>query len=571
MNDETSKIEGIVISDALFEKLAAVAGASDIESLISSSGVSLEIFQEFLSQFSLSDNISALQILGLLQTAQQQQAKHRNSEDVPDLAVRESSEEQKPLKSNIITPVLMCDFAYSQLWPLSRKSYPKQFVDLLGGETLFQASARHLSGPGFSAPVVVTDSDLRFTVAGQLAAAGIQPEAILIEPEARNNAPAVLAAALHVAARDPEALMLVAPSDHVMSDAAEFRAAVEAGAEAAHAGQIVAFGIRPTRPETGFSWLELAAPPEDGRAVVLSRLVPKPDAKRAAEMLDAGNYLWSAGVLLFSAKTILEAFASHAPRIGPPVTDAIENAQTDMGFIRLDPVAWSGIEDISIDLAIMQRAGNLSAVSYGGGWTDLGDWAAVWAEMGPDGAGNSLAGPVTAVDCEGSLLRSESDGLELVGIGLKDVIAVAMPDAVLVADRSRAQDVDKAVAKLRAKGAKQAATFPLNQRSWGYFETLALNERLEVNRIVVRPGAALRLQLHNHRSKHWIVIQGAAKVTVGDTVMLVTENQSVHIPPGTVHRMENPGTQPIMLIEVETGIDLGEDKIDIDKDVYIRN
>jgi mannose-1-phosphate guanylyltransferase/mannose-6-phosphate isomerase len=478
---------------------------------------------------------------------------------------------QKDIPTMTITPVLMCGGAGTRLWPLSRKSYPKQFVPLVGAESLFQAAARRLSGPGFAAPLVVTGSDFRFIVTEQLAALDIRPGAILIEPEARNTAPAVLAAALHLARTDPEALMLIAPADHVIADAEGFRAAVEAGAEAARAGQIVTFGIRPTRAETGYGWLELAAQPGGGTdPVALTRFVEKPQAARAAEMLAAGNFLWNAGIFLFSAKTMIAAFEAHAPTILGPVRAAVEGAQADLDFLRLDPAPWAEAEEISVDFAIMERAANLTAVPYGGGWSDLGDWAAVSDEMGPDAAGNAAAGPVTAIDCEGSLLRSEAEGLELVGIGLKDMVAVATPDAVLIAHKSRAQDVKRAVAALKAKSAPQAESFPKDHRPWGWFESLAIGERFQVKRIVVHPGAALSLQSHHHRAEHWIVVQGTAKVTIDDEVKLLTENQSVYIPLGAVHRMENPGKLPMVLIEVQTGSYLGEDDIIRYEDVYSR-
>jgi mannose-1-phosphate guanylyltransferase/mannose-1-phosphate guanylyltransferase/mannose-6-phosphate isomerase len=379
----------------------------------------------------------------------------------------------------------------------------------------------------------------------------------------------VLAAALHVAASDPEALLLVAPSDHVISDAEAFRAAVLSGVAAAEAGQLVTFGIRPTHAETGYGWLELAGRDGDD-AVPLRRFVEKPDAVRAAEMLAAGTYLWNAGIFLFSAKAIIAAFEAHAPALLPPVAAAVAKARADLGFLRLDPASWAGVEAISIDYAVMEKAVNLMVVPYSAGWSDLGGWDAVAREMGPDAAGVSASGAATAIDCTDSLLRSDSEGVELVGIGLKNIIAVAMNDAVLVADRSRAQDVKKAVEVLKAKGARQAETFLRDHRPWGWFETLALADRFQVKRIVVHPGASLSLQSHLHRSEHWIVVSGTARVTIDDKVQLLTENQSVYIPLGAVHRMQNPGKVPMVLIEVQTGAYLGEDDITRYDDIYAR-
>ena len=470
----------------------------------------------------------------------------------------------------LITPVLLCGGSGTRLWPLSRKSYPKQFVPLTGEETLFQASAKRLSGRNFAEPVVVTGSDFRFIVTEQLQAVGIDPGSILIEPEAKNTAPAILAASLHVTQSDPDGLVLIAPSDHVIPDAAAFRAAVSQGVNAAKEGAIVTFGITPSRPETGYGYLELAETPKGQGATPLTRFVEKPDFETAQSMLEAGNFLWNGGIFLFSAKTMIAAFEALEPQMLAKVRKSYETSEADLGFLRLESMAWSELLDISIDCAIMEQAENVVAVSFADGWSDLGGWDAVWEEAGPDEAGVVTSGPATAIECEGSLLRAEAATQELVGIGLKDVIAVAMPDAVLVADKSRAQDVKKAVEALKAKGAGQATTFPKDHRPWGWFESLAIGGRFQVKRIHVHPGASLSLQSHHHRSEHWIVVEGTAKVTVDDEVKILSENQSVYIPLGAVHRMENPGKVPMVLIEVQTGSYLGEDDIIRYEDVYAR-
>jgi len=479
-------------------------------------------------------------------------------------------DEETHRDSTLIIPVLLAGGSGTRLWPLSRKSYPKQFTALVGDESLFAASARRLSGPGYAAPVTVTGSDFRFIVTEQLSEAGIDSGAILIEPEGRNTAPAVLAATLYAAGIDPEAILLVAPSDHVIPDAAAFHAAVEAGLAAVAQGKLVTFGIQPGYPETGYGYLELGAAPAGLAPVPLARFVEKPDAARAAEMVAAGNFLWNAGIFLFAAKDMIAAFRAHAPELIAPVEAAVAAARPDLGFLRLDPAAWAKAADISLDYAVMEKAANLSVVPFSGAWSDLGGWDAVWREGAQAAGGVGSSGPVTAIDCENSLLRSESDGLEVVGIGLKNIFAIATPDAVLVADMSRAQDVKAAVSALKKKGAKQAEAFPRDHRPWGWFETLALGNRFQVKRIVVHPGAALSLQSHFHRSEHWIVVEGTAKVTIDETVQLVTENQSVYIPLGGVHRMENPGKVPMVLIEVQTGTYLGEDDIVRYDDVYAR-
>lgn len=475
--------------------------------------------------------------------------------------------------SHIVHPILLAGGSGTRLWPLSRKSYPKQFAKLMSEESLFQASAQRLSGEGFAAPVILTGSDFRFIVTEQLAAVEIAPADILIEPEGRNTAPAILAAALSLAARAPEALMLVAPSDHVIPDASTFREAVQAATPAAQGGQLVTFGIRPDRAETGYGWLEMSQAPSADFAPEpqpLKRFVEKPDSATAEAMFQDGQHLWNAGIFLFSFKSIIAAFTVHAPEILAQVKEAVEQAEQDLGFTRLAPAPWGQIEDISIDYAVMERANNLTVVPYGGAWSDLGGWDAVWREAGPDAAGVVVSESATAIDCENTLLRAEEPQQQIVGIGLKDIIAIAMPDAVLVAHKDRAQDVKKAVAALKAKGAAQAETLPRDYRPWGWFESLVVGSRFQVKRIVVHPGAALSLQSHHHRAEHWIVVEGTARVTISEEVKLVTENQSVYIPLGTTHRMENPGKVPMVLIEVQTGSYLGEDDIIRYEDVYAR-
>ncbi|CAM3016707.1 mannose-1-phosphate guanylyltransferase (GDP) /mannose-6-phosphate isomerase, type 2 [Paracoccus aminovorans] len=471
-----------------------------------------------------------------------------------------------------ITPVLLAGGSGTRLWPVSRKSFPKQFAPLIGEESLFQASARRLSGARYAAPLVMTNADFRFIVAEQLDQIGIIPAAILIEPAGRNTAPAILAAALTAAETDPEAVLLVAPSDHVVPDAEAFGRAVDMGLPAAQAGRIVTFGITPTRPETGYGYMEAEGSGEG--PVTLKRFVEKPDAGNAARMIAQGNFLWNAGIFLFSARTMIEAFKAHAPEYLAPVQAALTEARLDLGFLRLAPEPWDRLPDLSIDYAVLEKAANLSVVRFSGHWSDLGGWDAVWRETqdaAPAERGAVTDDRSTAIDCDNVLLRSQDDGIEVVGIGLQDVMVVATNDAVLVAGMDRAQEVRKAVSALKSKGARQAESFLRDHRPWGWFETLALADRFQVKRIVVNPGAALSLQSHFHRSEHWIVVSGTARVTVDETVTLVTENQSIYVPLGAVHRMENPGKVPMVLIEVQTGVYLGEDDIVRYEDVYSRS
>jgi mannose-1-phosphate guanylyltransferase/mannose-6-phosphate isomerase len=472
-----------------------------------------------------------------------------------------------------ITPVILCGGSGTRLWPLSRSSYPKQFARILGEKSLFQESVARLSGPDFAPPVVVTGAAFRFIVTEQLAGLGRAPGAVLIEPDGRNTAPAVLAAALTLAASDPDGLMMVCPSDHAIADGQAFRAAVRAGAGAARDGMLVTFGVRPTRAETGYGWLELgdapdmAAPPT---ALPLRGFVEKPDAATAAAMLADGRHLWNSGIFLFSVRAILAAFETHAPALTDAVRKAVAGAAPDLAFVRLDPDAWAAVESVSIDYAVMEKAQTLVVVPYAGAWSDLGAWDAIAREMGTDDHGVALSGPAQAIDCENSLLRAESPEQVLVGIGLRNVVAIAMRDAVLVADMTDGQRVREAVAVLKAQGAPQATDFPRYHRPWGWYETLSLGRRFQVKRIMVHPGGVLSLQSHVHRAEHWVVVEGAARVTVGEDVRLLGENESVYIPLGAVHRLENPGKLDLHLIEVQSGPYLGEDDITRYEDIYAR-
>jgi mannose-1-phosphate guanylyltransferase/mannose-1-phosphate guanylyltransferase/mannose-6-phosphate isomerase len=471
--------------------------------------------------------------------------------------------------TGLITPVLLAGGSGTRLWPVSRASFPKQFAPLLGAESLFQTTARRLDAPGFAAPLIVTAEDYRFIVTDQLREAGLTAQGLLVEPQARNTAPAAIAAALILSLAEPDALMLVAPTDHMIADPLAFRAAVERGAAAAREGRIVTFGIRPTHAETGYGWLDCGAPSHPG-VETLTRFIEKPDAELAEILLSNPRCLWNAGIFLARADVLIAEAARHAPATLAAVREALSAASLDLGFVRLAAGPWSQTDALSLDHAIMEQADCLSVVRYDGHWTDLGSWAAIFAEADQDDRGNALQGLATAIDCTGSLLRSDHEGVELIGIGLTNIIAVATRDAVLVADAGSAQSVRLAVETLKARGAAQATAFARDHRPWGWYETIGAGDRFQVKRIHVHPGAALSLQSHLHRSEHWVVVQGTARVTVGETVSLVAENQSIFVPLGQVHRLENPGRVPMVLIEVQTGAYLGEDDIIRYEDRYAR-
>lgn len=474
--------------------------------------------------------------------------------------------------NRLIYPVILCGGSGTRLWPLSRKSYPKQFSSLLGEQSLFQSTVRRLSHDQFARPLLLTNDQFRFIVVEQMAQLEKDAAAILIEPEARNTAPAVLAAAHYLAQQDPDALMLVVPSDHAFSDDTAFCHAVEQACEKAMAGDLITFGIQPTRAETGYGYLELAgsARVDADHPQALQRFVEKPDLAKAEAMLKTGNHLWNAGIFLFSARSIIKAYETYAADMVGHVCAAVSSLEQDLGFARLASEPWSKCDDISIDYAIMERADNLGVMPLSAGWTDLGGWESVWLESDKDEQGNVVSDHAMTINCRDTLLRSESERLELVGVGLDNIVAVAMPDAVLVANKSESQKIRDAVAELKARSVPQAVEFPKDHRPWGWYERLITQTRFQVKRIHVYPGASLSLQSHHHRAEHWIIVAGTAKVTIDETVQLVTENQSVYIPIGAVHRIENPGKVPVVFIEVQTGSYLGEDDIIRYEDIYSR-
>ncbi|MFV0332909.1 MAG: mannose-1-phosphate guanylyltransferase/mannose-6-phosphate isomerase [Tropicimonas sp.] len=472
----------------------------------------------------------------------------------------------------MIHPVILCGGSGTRLWPSSRKAYPKQFAALLGKESLYQMTLRRLTGAQFDRPLVMTNEDFRFLASQQADAIGLADARVVVEPCLRDTGPAILAAALILEREEGgEALMLVAPSDHVIADIPAFLAAVGRGVEAARGGALVTFGITPDRPETGYGYLELAGRPDaTGGAVPLASFREKPDPEAAAAFLAAGTYLWNGGIFLFRVGDVIAAFEAHAPQLLAPCRAAVETGAQDLNLFRLGREAFARAEAISFDYAVMEKAGRVAAVPLSCQWSDLGSWDALWKEAGPDDSGVSTHGPVTAIDCSDSYLRSEEDNMRLVGLGLDHMIVVAMRDAVLVADKSRAQEVKNVVGTLRAAQVAQADDYPRFHRPWGWYETLCLDSRFQVKRIMVHPGGVLSLQSHHHRSEHWVVVSGTAEVTVGEKVRLLSENQSVYIPLGATHRMANPGKLPMYLIEVQTGAYLGEDDIVRYEDVYGR-
>ncbi len=476
-----------------------------------------------------------------------------------------------------LQPVILCGGAGTRLWPLSREQYPKQLLALNGKDTLLQDTAHRVgaaldsAGRQVLAPIVVANEDYRFITAEQLRATGVQPATIVLEPVGRNTAPALTLAALVALQTQSDPVLLVMPADHVISDSAAFRTAVARGFAHAEAGKLMTFGITPDRPETGYGYIRAAAPPAGGDDIrPISAFVEKPDAATAAQYLSSGEYFWNAGIFMMRASVWLAQLGATRPDIVTACSAAFAARSADQDFLRVGKDAFAACPADSIDYAVMEKlpAGLGMVVPLAAGWSDVGAWDALWQLGSKDADNNVLQGDVMAVDTRDTLAISRSRLVALVG--LEDTVVVETPDAVLVAHKSRMQQVKDIVARLKREGRPEADAHRQIHRPWGYYDSIDAGSRFQVKRIVVNPGAALSLQMHHHRAEHWVVVRGTARVTRGEEVFLVSENESTYIPLGTRHRLENPGKVPLEMIEVQIGTYLGEDDIIRTDDVYHR-
>ena len=463
-------------------------------------------------------------------------------------------------------PVILSGGSGTRLWPLSRDAFPKQFLALVGHDSMLQATWHRVAPLASGAPIVVAGETHRFMVAEQLREAGCADATILLEPLARNTAPAIATAALEAARDGADPLLLVLPSDHVIADADAFRAAVRAASAAAEAGALVTFGIVPTGPETGYGYIKAVAG-EGVRAV--ERFVEKPDAATAAAYVASGDYAWNSGMFLFRASAYLAELERHQPAMLAACREALAQARRDVDFVRLDATTFAASPSDSIDYAVMEKTAHAAVLAIDVGWNDVGSWAALWQVAEQDGDGNAHHGDVLARDCRDTL--AWGDGRLLALLGLRDVVVVDTADAVLVAHKDHVQDVKAIVAELKRRGRGETSLHRKVYRPWGHYDSVDVGDRFQVKRITVKPGAALSLQMHHHRAEHWIVVSGTARVTRGDEVILLGENQSTYIPLGVKHRLENPGVVPLELVEVQSGSYLGEDDIVRFEDVYGRN
>jgi mannose-1-phosphate guanylyltransferase/mannose-6-phosphate isomerase len=472
-----------------------------------------------------------------------------------------------------IHPVILSGGSGTRLWPLSRSMYPKQFIRFFNGRgpTFLGATLRRLgSEAGFGNPVLLCNNDHRFLISEELERTGVTPAAIILEPVARNTAAAIAVAALSVAENDPEGVLVVMPSDHVIRDEAGFVTAVRRAAQVAAKGQLVLFGIKPDTAHTGYGYIRRGAPLDASEAGVfkVDAFFEKPDAGTAHRYIADGSYYWNSGIFVLHARTFLSELKRFEPRILEAVRAALADAQHDLGFLRLDRAAFAQAPNISVDYAVMEKTSEAVMLPIDVGWSDVGSWASLWEIAARDDKGNYSRGEAVLEDSSGLYVHSERSLVATIGV--KDLIIVDTPDALLVADKARAQDVSKVVAKLKQSNRKEQEQHLRNYRPWGFFETLSIGPRFQVKLLHVKPGGKLSMQMHHHRSEHWVVVQGTAKVVVGDDEKLVRENESVYIVATQWHRLENPGKVPLEIIEVQIGTYLGEDDIIRSDDAYHR-
>lgn len=469
-----------------------------------------------------------------------------------------------------IHPVILSGGSGTRLWPLSRAALPKQLLALMGERSMLQETVVRLQEmPEITPPLMVCNVEHRFMIAEQMRQVDVRPRAIVLEPEGRNTAPAIAVAALMLVRDDPAALMLVLPADHLIGNVAAFHEAIRTAAQAAQRGYLTTFGIVADAAETGYGYIRRGEALADAAgAHRVAAFVEKPDAATAAQYVSSGDYYWNSGMFLFRAQDFLDELKNLRPDILEASRAALDAAQPDLDFVRLDPVAFAACPAESVDYAVMEQTRRAAVVPADMAWNDIGAWSALWAVAEKDAQGNAVRGDVMLENARGSLVRAESRMVALLGVS--DLVVVETADVVLVAARDQVQDVKRLVDRMKAERRCEHLVHKQVFRPWGWYEGIDEGDRFQVKRIMVKPGEKLSLQMHHHRAEHWIVVSGTARVTRGDAVELLSENQSTYIPLGTSHRLENPGKIDLHMIEVQSGTYLGEDDIVRFEDVYRR-
>ncbi len=476
-----------------------------------------------------------------------------------------------PYESALIVPVLLSGGAGSRLWPMSREMFPKQLLPLVSDKSMLQETMLRVSDTQrFTAPLVICSEEHRFVIAEQLRQLALKPCSIILEPVGRNTAAACAVAALHASRRDAEALILILPADHLIRDLPAFITAVETASAAAKAGNLVTFGITPTAPETGYGYIRRGAALSGvAGAFRVGEFIEKPKRAIAERYVAGGEHVWNSGMFLFPAATLLNELERHAPAVLAAARQAIDAGLADLDFYRLDPAAFARAPSISIDCAVMERTTSAAVVPCDLGWTDVGVWSALWEVGAKDATGNVTIGDVVLEEASNCYVRSENRLTALVGI--RDAVVVVTDDAVLVAGKDKTQSVKTVVERLKKAGRPEPTVHRKVHRPWGSYQGVHAGERFQVKCLTIGPGAQLSLQKHHHRAEHWVVVQGTALVTRGQEQIYIYENESIYIPMGMVHRLQNPGKVPLSIIEVQSGTYLGEDALIRIEDSYGRN
>ena len=467
-----------------------------------------------------------------------------------------------------IVPVILSGGSGTRLWPLSRALYPKQLHQLYSDNSMLQETAKRVSGEGFAEPIIICNVEHRFIIAEQLLESGVTPEAIILEPMGRNTAPAAAVAALMLVEKDPAALMLLLPSDHLIANEKAFASAVSIAADAANNGALVTFGIKPDGPETGYGYIRQGEKMNIDGCFKVAKFIEKPDQKTAEKYIASNEYLWNSGMFMFSASLYLEELSRLQPETVAACKAAITDGVRDIDFFRLDEKQFSKTKSDSIDYAVMEHTEKSAVVPVDMGWNDVGSWSSLWSLSNKDDDGNVLQGDVISISNSSSYIRTS--GPMVAAIGINNMVIVCTDDAVLIAPKDRAQQVKDVVEHLKLTNREEAVVHRKAYRPWGWYQRIDSGNNFQAKQLMIKPGSILSLQSHKHRAEHWVVVSGTARVTKGDDTFDLETNQSTYIPQGVKHRLENAGTEPLRIIEVQSGDYLGEDDIERFEDVYGR-